>query len=138
MIVDKIRGDIFASSRRHIAFAVNTEGYNDSGFAGQVCRRVWPELRCTGGNLMGEILTREAGEKTYYALVCHSLTPGGWRETPRVVRELFDSLVVPDDEEIAVVLMGSGPVGVMQGADVPAILGAMARSKKRLAVYTRE
>jgi hypothetical protein len=36
MIVRQVRGDIFASSQKHIAFAVSTDGFNDTGFAGQV------------------------------------------------------------------------------------------------------
>ena len=33
--------------------------------------------------------------------------------------------------------MGSGPVGMMQGADVNAILAGMEQSKRKLVVYTR-
>lgn len=137
MILDRVRGDIFAAPQKHIAFAVNTQGYNDAGFAGQVSSRVWPELENTGGNELGEVLKHPYGTKTYHALVCHSLDGGGWDETPRVAKECLDKLDVPDDEEIAVVLMGSGPVGMMQGANVEAILAGMETSKKKLVVYTR-
>lgn len=41
------------------------------------------------------------------------------------------------DEEIAVVLMGSGIIGLLDGADVDAILVAMENSKQKLFVYTR-
>ena len=54
-----------------------------------------------------------------------------------VARECLDKIEVSDGEEIAVVLMGSGPVGMMQGADVEAILKGMEQSKKKLVVYTR-
>ena len=137
MIVNRVRGDIFAASQKHIAFAVNTQGYNDAGFAGQVSSHIWPKLASTGGNKLGDVLTHKNGSKTYHALVCHSLESGGWDETPRVARECLDKLDIPEDEEVAVVLMGSGPVGMMQGADVNAILAGMERSKKRLVVYTR-
>lgn len=137
MIVNRVRGDIFAASQKHIAFAVNTQGYNDAGFAGQVSSRIWPKLEKTGGNNLGDVLTHKNGNKTYHALVCHSLDEGGWDETPRIARECLDKIDAPDDEEIAVVLMGSGPVGMMQGADVNAILAGMERSKKKLVVYTR-
>lgn len=83
------------------------------------------------------MLTHKNGNKTYHALVCHSLDSGGWNDTPRVARECLDKIDVPDDEEIAVVLMGSGPVGMMQGADVNAILAGMEQSKKKLVVFTR-
>lgn len=137
MIVNRVRGDIFAAPQKHIAFAVNTEGYNDAGFAGQVSSRIWPKLANTGGNKLGDVLMHKIGSKTYHALVCHSLESGGWNETPRVARECLDKLYVPEGEEIAVVLMGSGPVGMMQGADVNAILAGMERSKRKLVVYTR-
>mgnify|MGYP001590620607 FL=1 len=137
MIVNRVRGDIFAAPQKHIAFAVNTQGYNDAGFAGQVSSRIWPKLASTGGNELGEVLTHKNGNKTYHALVCYSLDSGGWNDTPRVARECLDKIDVPNDEEIAVVLMDSGPVGMMQGADVNAILAGMEQSKKKLVVYTR-
>ena len=137
MIINRVRGDVFSASQKHIAFAVNTEGYNDAGFAGQVSSRIWPKLASTGGNELGEVLTHKNGSKTYHALVCHSLESGGWNDTPRVARECLDKIDVPDGEEIAVVLMGSGPVGLTQGADVDAILAGLQNSKKKLVVYTR-
>ncbi|OGD32028.1 hypothetical protein A3C91_01570 [Candidatus Azambacteria bacterium RIFCSPHIGHO2_02_FULL_52_12] len=137
MIISRVRGDIFAAPQKHIAFAVNTQGYNDAGFAGQVSSRIWSKLASTGGNELGEVLTHKNGSKTYHALVCHSLDSGGWNDTPRVARECLDKIDAPNDEEIAVVLMGSGLVGMMQGADVEAILKGMEQSKKKLVVYTR-
>ena len=137
MIVSRVRGDIFVAPQKHIAFAVNTQGYNDAGFAGQVSSQIWPKLASTGGNKLGDVLAHKNGDKTYHALVCHSLDSGGWNDTPRVARECLDKIDISDDEEIAVVLMGSGPVGMMQGADVEAILKGMEQSKKKLVVYTR-
>ena len=137
MIVNRVRGDIFAAPQKHIAFAVNTQGYNDAGFAGQVSARIWPELANTGGNRLGDVLTHQNSSKTYHALVCHSFESGGWNETPEVARACLDKIDAPEDEEIAVVLMGSGPVGVMQGANVEAILAGLEQSSKKLVVYTR-
>jgi len=53
-----------------------------------------------------------------------------------MITNCLNSLDVSDDEVIAVVLMGSGMVGQMSGADVFGNLGGMARSKKKVAVYT--
>ncbi len=137
MIISRVQGDIFEAPQKHIAFATNIQGYNDSGFAGQVSNRVWPDLAETGGNTLGEVLSYPFGEKIFYALVCHSLDEGGWRNTPKIARECLDQIECADDEEIAVVLMGSGPIGRMQGADVDAILEELEKSKKRLVVYQR-
>lgn len=137
MIADQVKGDIFTAKQKHIAFAVNMEGLNDSGFAGKVAEKFWPELANIGENKLGKVLVRKVGEKTYYALVCHSLIKqNGWKKTPRIVRESLDKLRVPKNEEIAVVLMGSGPVGRLGGANVGAIVDAMSASKKKVVVFT--
>ena len=135
MITDTVKGNVFEAPHAHIAFAVNTEGFNDAGFAGQVARN-WTELANTGGNQLGEVLTHEVNGKTFHALVCHSLGGNGWSKTAQTVTQCLDTLDVPDNETIAVVLMDAGMVGQMGGADVFSILGGMARSKKRVAVYT--
>ena len=138
MIVGMFRGDIFKTSCCHIAFAVNTEGLNDAGFAGAVSSRYWPELADTGEKKLGEVMCKKSKKekKTFHALVCHSLDDGGWKGTAETVTKCLDSLDVPDDETIAIVLMGAGLIGQMGGADVFSILGGMARSKKRVTVYT--
>ncbi|MEK7598774.1 MAG: hypothetical protein AAB487_03490 [Patescibacteria group bacterium] len=136
MIADTIRGDVFQASNQHIAFAVNTEGYNDAGFAGAVSSRHWPELANTGKKKLGDVFSKNVKGKTFHALVCHSLDANGWKRTAETVTKCLDSLNVPEDQTIAIVLMGAGMIGQMGGADVFAILGGMARSKKRVAIYT--
>ena len=136
MIVRQVQGDIFDAEQEHIAFAANKEGSNSEGFAGQVSSRIWPELYNTGKKELGEVLTHKDGDKTFYALVCHSVFHNGWSGTPRWVRKCLDQIDVPTDTEIAVVLMGSGPVGRGNGADVAAIINAMEKSRQRIVVYT--
>ena len=136
MIIGITKGDIFGTPYKHIAFAVNTEGFNDSGFAGVISRRYWSKLANNGGNELGEILTKEVGGKVFHALVCHSLGKDGWKQTPEIVEKCLDLLnLSPDGETLAIVLMGAGMIGQMQGADVLSILGAMARSNKQVEVY---
>lgn len=136
MIVNTTRGDVFQSPNKHIAFAVNTEGYNDAGFAGAVSSRYWPELANTGATKLGDVISKNGKGKTFHALVCHSLGGDGWKKTAETVTKCLDSLDVPDGETIAIVLMGAGMVGQMGGADVFSIIGGMARSKKKVVVYT--
>lgn len=138
-----IRADIWKTKYKHIAFAVNTEGHNDVGFAGQVCSRIWAKLAYTGPlantgpRQFGEILSFKAIGKTFHALVCHSLAENGWKNTPEVLEECLNSLDVSNKETIAIVQIGDGVMGYVGGADEFAILGAMARSEKRLCVYNR-
>jgi hypothetical protein len=139
MIKEQIRGDIFQSPCKHIAFAVNTEGRNNRGFAGKVSD-IYPELLETGGNRLGEIITlgRQDQEKIFHAIVCHSLAADpGWSRASEIIEDCLNWLDIPDNEPIAVVLMGGGPIGEEMGADVLANLAAMERSKKTIVVYSR-
>jgi hypothetical protein len=137
MITRTVRGDIFASGCRNIAFGVNAEGYNFEGFAGMVAARYWPELSVTGLRLPGDTLSHSAGGYTFHALVCHFARDGGFDQTPRIITQCLDALEVPDTTEIACVLVGGGPVGRAIGADTSAILKGIDRSHKRVAVYSR-
>lgn len=136
MIVDTIRGNILNTSLKHIAFAINTEGKNDSGVAGQISRMFWKDIASTGEKNLGVVFSREFGDITFHAIVCHSLEANGWKNTPEVVRKCLDDLEIPETEKIAIVLIGSGIVGNLGRADVFAILGGMARSTKKVVIYT--
>lgn len=137
MIVDTVKGDILESPHKHIAFAINTEGINDSGFAGLVARRFWPELAYIGASKLGTVLTKTIlSGPTFHALVCHSLAAGGWDGTPEHVTRCLDTLSVPEGETVAIVGIGTGPVGRLGGADADAIREGIARSETQCAVYT--
>ncbi len=137
MIVQKIRGNVFEADQQHVVFGVNTEGYNDAGFAGQVARQINSKLANTGGNQLGEVITFEGENKTFHAVVCHSLNEvPGWSKTPEVIEKALNDLEVPGGEPIAVVLMGGGMIGQMMGADINANLEAMERSNKEVYVYS--
>ncbi len=136
MIVDVIRGDVFRTPHSHIAFAVNIQGVNTLGFAGMVSSRFWPELFDTGSRELGEILSHRTKTKTFHALVCHSLGKNGWIQTPEIIEQCLNSIEVPNDEVIAIVLIGGGMMGQKQDADVFANLSGIARSQKKCVVYS--
>src|SRR5689334_16049107 len=129
MIVGRKVGDVIQGAEKHVAFAVNTEGHNDAGLAGNIAFNHWPELVSTGPIRMGEILSKDTGSKIFHALVVHSLRQG-WAEAPQHIEACFNELHIPTDEEIATVAMGAGLIGQMSGADVAANLAAMERSNK--------
>ena len=135
LILEKIRGNIFTTGCKHVVFGVNTDGHNDIGFAGQVTDKYWPELADTGGNKLGEVLSKRVGGKTFHALVCHELKTNGWTETPSLVEQCLNKLDV-ENEAIAIVLIGGGLIGQLGGADVDAILSAMESSTREVIVYT--
>lgn len=137
MIIREEKGNIFETNCKHIMFAVNTEGANTSGFAGQVSTSFWAELAYIGPKPLGTVLSfNKDGSRTFHAIVCHSLRKG-WKEAPSVLRGCLDALNVPNDEPIASVQIGRGPIGRMSGADFFAIIQAMDDSNKSIVLYTR-
>lgn len=136
MITNKIKGDIFKSAHKHIVFAVNIQGVNDAGFAGLVARRHWPELAMIGPSEMGTVHRHDSKDKSFHAVVCHSLGDEGWRGAPKHIEQALNQIPAKDGEEIGVVMMGAGPVGQAQGADVDANLAAMEKSKNKVVVYS--
>jgi hypothetical protein len=132
--VEVVRGDVFQAPEKHVAFAVNTEGFNDAGFAGEVAYRFWPELASIGSQDIGTVIQHHCDDgRVYSACVCHSLNEDGWMHTPELVTICLDK--IETDDVIACVLMGSGFIGQIQGADVNAILKGIEKSSRKVRVY---
>lgn len=134
MIVARKVGDVLRGPEAHVAFAVNTEGYNDAGLAGGISARFWPELAKTGPQRLGTVLTKMTDSKILHALVVHSLSEG-WSDAPKHIEACFNELEVPTEEEIASVAMGAGMIGRLSGADPQENLAAMERSNKSIVLY---
>ena len=133
MVVEEKRGqDILKSGEQHICFAVNTEGINDSGFAGLISRKFWPELANIGECKLGTCLTHENNGVTYHALVCHSLHDG-WHNSAEIIKQCFDS--IPTDDKVATISIGTGLIGVLSGAHFSEIYRGMEDSSKQIVLF---
>ena len=132
MIIEEKRGDILKGNETRIAFAINTEGVNDSGFAGMISRKFWPELANIGETTLGTVLTKEVDGVTFFALCCHSLK-NGWDNQQEVITKCFDS--IPGDEPVASISIGTGIVGIISGAIFTLIKAGMEDSKKKIILY---
>ena len=137
MITNIEKHDIFEASPHHILFAVNKEGLNDAGFAGQVAD-LWPGLNGMALEL-GQTASfkHPAVNSTFHALCVHHLGVGGWKETPFLVSMALSGLQIGHGQRVGMVMAGSGPVGQAQGADVLEILNAVAKSGLKIEVYYR-
>ena len=129
------KGNIMDTDCKHIAFAVNTEGINDSGFAGSVARLGWEELKDVGAMKLGSVISKKIGDKTYHALVCHSLKNGWGKNQAEVIKQCFDNIDIDDSEEIASIAIGTGFVGMLTGANPREIVCGMCDSKKNIVLY---
>lgn len=134
MIIKDNRGkDILKSNEKRIAFAVNAEGINDAGFAGQISCLYWPELAETEESPLGTVLTKTTDDGiTLYALVCHSLEDG-WKNQTETIKKCFDS--IKTNEPIATISIGTGFIGLMSGADFSKIKKGMELSDKKIILY---
>lgn len=133
MITKRVRGNIFETQDNHIIFALNTEGYNDGGFAGQVARSFFPEIENTGGNKLGEVLTKTVKEKTFYGIVCHSLNDG-WNNADQVILKALNDMQF--SESASIVSIGSGIIGIMSGSPTEKIENVLRECNKNLTVYS--
>lgn len=134
MVVKTVQDNIFNSEAKHIAFAVNAEGYNDSGFAGQVSRKYWNELANCGEHEIGTVLSKTIGDKTFHALVCHSLH-GDWGENQaEIIKECFDKIPA-DGDPIATIAIGTGLIGMLSGANFRQIVCGMHDSTQQIMLY---
>ena len=133
MIIQNKSGDILKGGETHIAFAVNTEGINDSGFAGTVSNMYWPELANIGPCELGTVLTKTTDDGiTFYALVCHSLDDG-WVDQTEVIKKCFDAINCA--EPIASISIGTGLIGILSGANFAKIRKGMELSEKEIILY---
>ena len=134
MIIENKQGnDILQGGETRIAFAVNTEGCNDAGFAGLISHKYWNELANIGVCKLGTVLTKTTTEGiTFYALVCHSLK-NGWHNQTETIQKCFDS--IESDDPIASISIGTGFVGKLSGADFEQIKKGMELSKKKIILY---
>lgn len=133
IIKNKQGNDILKGGETRIAFAVNTEGYNDAGFAGMISKKYWPELECAGECELGTVKTKNCDNGiTFYALVCHSLEDG-WKNQTEIIRKCFDA--IETDEPIASISIGTGLIGQLSGADFQQIKEGMKLSEKKIILY---
>lgn len=130
MIIETKSGNILKGSEKRIAFAVNTFGVNDEGFAWMISQNFWPELAYIGKTKLGTVLTKKSGNIEFFALCCHSRS---WRNQKRIIKKCFDA--IPGDEPVASVAIGTGDIGVGSGANFRLILAGMKASKKEIILY---
>lgn len=134
MVVKTVQDDIFNSEAKHIAFAVNKEGFNDAGFSGLISNKYWQELANCGKHELGTVLSKTVGDKTFHALVCHSLENGWGENQAEVIKKCFDNIPV-NGEFVATIAIGTGLIGMMSGANFRQIVCGMHDSEQKVILY---
>lgn len=136
MLKKVILKDIFEAEEKHIAFNINTEGYNDECFAADVAKRYWPEIEKSGKNKLGEVIPKKVGDKTYYAIVCYSLNDE-WKNTREIIKECFDKIET-NGEPIATIPIGTSYPDRLTHANFREILQGIQDSKQHIVIYSNK
>lgn len=135
MIINVLNEDIFKTSLKNIAFAINKEGYNDSGFAGVISEMI-PEFTNTTRRELGELFTLELNGINFHGIVCHELKLDGWTNAPKAITSGLNKIRINPKESVAVVLMGSGTIGFIAQVDIKCIIKAIHASTNSCIIYT--
>ncbi len=132
MIIQVQDGDILHNSVRRVAFPINVEGINDTGFAGMIARRFWPELARIGRTECGTVLTKRKDGFEFFALCCRSMHDS-WNNQKDTIKTCFDK--IPGDEPICSISIGQGFLDLLSGADSKQIKDGMEESEKEIILY---
>ena len=132
MIISTENGDILQNSTRRVAFPINVEGINDTGFAGIISRRFWPELAHVGRTERGEILIKRKDGYEFFALCCRSMHDC-WYDQKETIKKCFDK--IPGDAPICSLSIGEGFLVLLSGADSKQIKAGMEESQKAIILY---
>jgi hypothetical protein len=75
-----------------------------------------------------------------HMLICHNIGIGGWASADKYVRFGLDYLnhTEGETEKFSVVQIGTGPIGIRDGADSVAIRTSMATSFLRVTLFVRD
>ncbi len=135
MIINELNEDILDTfDKRHVAFAINTEGINDMGFSGYISYLYWPELTSMNTSELGTVFTKEYNNFIFHALVCHSLM-NGWTDTEKVIEKCFNA--ISTDDPICSLAIGTGLIGFLSGVKWHRVKKGMENSKKEIIIYKK-
>ena len=137
MLKKVILKDIFEAEEKHIAFSINTEGYNDACFAADVAKKYWPGLERTDKKELGDVITKKVGDKTYYAIVCYSLQNGWDSNTTEIIKKCFDEIET-NGEPLATIPIGTGYAEWLKDANFREIIQGMQESKQNIVMYSNK
>ncbi len=139
MIIGHETGDITSpNNRRDIIIGMNTNLGDVKGIGLHFARN----LKLTHPLTLGGVLSFKYDEGRHlHMLVCHELGGGGWKNAERYVRfgldYLWHSEIVEKftTREFSIVEIGTGRVGMRDGANAPLIHQAMTFSHLELTLF---
>lgn len=134
-MVRAVQSNILDSDAKHIVFAINKEGYNDTGFAGEISKEYWEGLQKYSSDRFGKVFSKTIGDKTFYAIVCYSIDEGWPDNTREIIKESFDK-IQSNGEPIDTIPIGTRYTEKLTGADFKEIVNGMQDSKQEIYLHS--
>src|SRR5690606_10958137 len=97
--------------------------------------KVWPERKNMGENKLGDVISKQIGDKTLHAIICYSVYENALSWSSTIVEQCLENLDLPADEKIAIIWMknGEGEFANEEGYFEP--MEPVARSKCEFITY---
>ena len=136
MILDIHMGDItHPFNKRDIIIGMNTKLVEASAIG----RRVLVDKFATRALELGDVLTFKYDQHRHlHMVICHTIGEGGWEHADRFLRFGLDYLWQRNPQkEFSIVKVGTGSVGIRDGADPSTLHSAMASSYLPLHLFVR-
>lgn len=115
MIIQELCGDIRTTTHKHVVFALNKEGFNNSGFAAQIAKDGFQEILKTEKKEFGDYITKTIDGINYWGIVCYSKKKNGWDNSPKAILETLNKLPF-NEENVSILAIGSSISELSQGA----------------------
>jgi hypothetical protein len=134
MIIDIKSGDITARENpSDIVIGMNAQLTDVQGIG----KPFISKIQRTRPLRLGSVLSFEFDrDRALHMLICHNIGKGGWKDAPNYVRFGLDYLWDKQPEVVhSIVRIGTGRVGMRDGADHASIHAAMAISHLKLELF---
>ena len=139
MIKDIVVGDITApGNHAHIIIGMNTTLEDVTGIGLPFVR----DIKTKNPIALGSVLSFHfSPERSVHMLICHDIGYGGWANADKHIRFGMDYLWKTSNEselppqEFSIVQIGTGKIGLRDGADASAIRTAIANSHLPVTLY---
>ena len=137
--------DIHTATENKIIYGMNMENTLIYGFVNDaISKWLLTNLNAQSGNNLWDIVVsrdqkshKDGNIRDYYGIVCHSHHDKNilWKDSPEIIGEALDSRYFAG-KDVASLIIGSGLMGGIGGANITEILRAMDKSQANVSLYT--
>lgn len=134
MIINTSQKGIFEDSPKHVAFAINTDGYDNAGLGKLILENVWPDLYKNENFEIGDVKSKEIENIIFHAMVTYSLDKELEDNHGIIIKECLDKIKT-EGAPIHVGAIGTSFVGKSKGVNFNNVICGMMDSDKNIILH---